>query len=296
MDNSSVALQNTEEIPVRPEWAIPEAHWSTVPGAGRSSTLTPLYVQRYRGPRVGNTPSWHRYWEMLYVFAGRGRSVDERRAIPLTPGTAILIPPRLVHYEDAPLIDIDTLWIGLAGSCLDTLPTDDALVVRNLELAPLCEALWLRTRLPHWAVSGMEIDGLTGAIVGRVLQAVAGGGDERVSEPERLSRVIWHIHANYASELTVATLAAVCDISEGHFYRWFQKRTGCTPRDFVARVRIDASQELLRQSGMPVGDVARRVGYADPLHFSRVFRQRVGLSPREWRASASGRWDEAGIG
>ncbi|HEY3332811.1 MAG TPA: AraC family transcriptional regulator [Capsulimonadaceae bacterium] len=279
-----MAIANAEEIPLNDAWLLDSRLWAR--GAPRSTVLTPLYVQRYCGPRVGTAPSWHRFWELIYVFGGRGQAVEAGSSTPLVAGTALIVPPRLVHREESESADIDTLWVGIEGSCLETLPTDAVLLARAEELAPWCEQLWLRTRLPYWALSGMEIDGLVQAIVGRVLHAVSGDNDDRVTEPERFSRVVWHIHANYASPLTVASLAALCDISEGHFYRWFQQRTGTTPMEYVTRVRIENAQELLRRSNMPIHSVAARVGYEDPLYFSRAFRRTVGTGPREWRTEA----------
>jgi AraC family transcriptional regulator of arabinose operon len=48
-------------------------------------------------------------------------------------------------------------------------------------------------------------------------------------------------------------------------------------------VRLDAARRLLATTDLPVQAVARQVGYADPLYFSRVFRREVGKSPTGFR-------------
>jgi len=48
-------------------------------------------------------------------------------------------------------------------------------------------------------------------------------------------------------------------------------------------MKMDWARALLAESGLPVTEVARRVGYADPFYFSKVFRRHAGDSPSRWR-------------
>jgi AraC-like DNA-binding protein len=49
---------------------------------------------------------------------------------------------------------------------------------------------------------------------------------------------------------------------------------------------MDAAAELLSKPAIPVGDVARRVGYCHPSHFARAFQRRYGVSPSAFRAES----------
>ena len=59
---------------------------------------------------------------------------------------------------------------------------------------------------------------------------------------------------------------------------------------FVAELnatRLDRASDLLsdpRSMGLPVADVAFRTGFLDPGYFTRLFRKRFGITPREWRS------------
>ncbi|MEU9128301.1 AraC family transcriptional regulator [Kitasatospora sp. NPDC048540] len=56
------------------------------------------------------------------------------------------------------------------------------------------------------------------------------------------------------------------------------------PKEYLLTVRLNQAKELLAAGGLPVAAVARRVGYADPAYFTRLFTRRVGVAPSVFRA------------
>ena len=60
-----------------------------------------------------------------------------------------------------------------------------------------------------------------------------------------------------------------------------RKETGQGPLAYLTRLRLERARDLLRLEGLPVGEVARRVGYADPFYYSRRYRALFGKPPRE---------------
>ncbi len=72
-------------------------------------------------------------------------------------------------------------------------------------------------------------------------------------------------------------------MSLSHFRRLFRAAVGESPHAFLVGCRMRLAAELLRRDPRPVQEVAAEVGYEDPLRFSKVFRQYVGLSPRQYR-------------
>jgi len=63
----------------------------------------------------------------------------------------------------------------------------------------------------------------------------------------------------------------------------FRLALGVTPLQYLTRLRLGRAAELLRENRLTVRAVARKVGYDDPYHFSRAFRQQFGHSPRDHR-------------
>lgn len=65
--------------------------------------------------------------------------------------------------------------------------------------------------------------------------------------------------------------------------RLFRTATGTTPIEYLLEVRLRRAAELLRRTGLPVGEVAARCGFHDSNYFSKRFRALYGVSPRTFR-------------
>ena len=77
---------------------------------------------------------------------------------------------------------------------------------------------------------------------------------------------------------------AAGDVSPYHFSRLFKQATGFSPYQFLIECRVLAAQQLLRaQRELSLGEIAFRCGFADQSSFTRCFRQRTGLTPKQYR-------------
>ena len=90
-----------------------------------------------------------------------------------------------------------------------------------------------------------------------------------------------HEHLNHAFE--VEQLARHLRVSRRTLDRRFREATGQSIVRYRNRVRIELGAELLRGTDLAVGEVAERCGMPDGRYFARVFREVLGLSPREYR-------------
>ncbi|MGV3614313.1 MAG: AraC family transcriptional regulator [Fimbriimonas sp.] len=91
------------------------------------------------------------------------------------------------------------------------------------------------------------------------------------------------IELRYAEPLKIGDLAASAFLSMGRFTELFRAEVGCSPREYLGQVRIQAAKRLLRETDLAVATVATHTGFPDPAYFTRFFRQEVGLSPSEFR-------------
>ncbi|THF82135.1 helix-turn-helix domain-containing protein [Cohnella fermenti] len=95
------------------------------------------------------------------------------------------------------------------------------------------------------------------------------------------------IEEHYPEPLERERLAEFACMSESYFSIMFKKVAGCTASQYITATRIEKAKQLLRSSDMNVSEIAREVGFQDPLYFSRVFSSREGMPPREYRAFSS---------
>ncbi len=85
-----------------------------------------------------------------------------------------------------------------------------------------------------------------------------------------------------AAALSLADLAQHAGLSPRAFTAACREQLGLTPLAARRQTRCTAATTLLAQ-GLPVAEAALRLGFANPFHFSRVFRQTMGRSPSAWR-------------
>lgn len=91
------------------------------------------------------------------------------------------------------------------------------------------------------------------------------------------------IEQNFQNDISVEDIAAVCGLNRSYFGTIFRKELGQTPQDFLINYRMVKAAELLKLTSLSIQDISNAVGYTNPLHFSRAFKNVYGLSPRAWR-------------
>jgi AraC family transcriptional regulator len=91
--------------------------------------------------------------------------------------------------------------------------------------------------------------------------------------------VLAHLHEPPSLE----RLAQQVNLSAYHFARLFRRTTGESPHQFVLRKRLEAAKRLLRETELPLSQIAVAVGFPNQSHFTQVFREHQGLTPRRYR-------------
>ncbi|MEW2576864.1 AraC family transcriptional regulator [Streptomyces syringium] len=252
-------------------------------------------------------PHRHSFYEIVYVTAGSGGHVVDLVRRPLRPPHLCVLLPGQVHYWDR--------VSGLRGVLM--LFTDDFLLARPGDrqlLRVLGERSWLR--LPPGAGGG-DAAGL-GALIAAMEREFTDRADGCASVLEAYLHILL-VHAlrlpgaapkpdavtgraagvsrEFGLLLTesagtaawpVGAYAARLGVSVGYLNEAVKRTTGRTPGELVRAARTLEAKRLLTGSDLGVGQVARRVGFADPAYFCRFFRRETGVSPGEFRRTADG--------
>jgi transcriptional regulator GlxA family with amidase domain len=78
-------------------------------------------------------------------------------------------------------------------------------------------------------------------------------------------------------------LAGIAGVSSRHLQRLFKEHLGTTMERYLFSLRLDHARHLLRQSTLAVLEVALASGFASASHFSRAYKSRFGIAPRDER-------------
>lgn len=107
--------------------------------------------------------------------------------------------------------------------------------------------------------------------------------EEDPAVPVSLRGLLVWIVRDLTRPIALADLAAVLECSPSTVTRLFRRHLGCSPLEWVTAQRMRHAQQLLAESHETIATVARQCGFEDPWYFARVFKARIGVSPREWR-------------
>jgi AraC family transcriptional regulator len=101
--------------------------------------------------------------------------------------------------------------------------------------------------------------------------------------PRKLQRALEYIDANLREDISLAGVAQALAMSPWHFAHAFRQTTGLSPHRFVLARRIERAKSLLRETDLPITEIAHRIGCASHSHFSVLFRRTTGQTPRDYR-------------
>jgi AraC-like DNA-binding protein len=99
----------------------------------------------------------------------------------------------------------------------------------------------------------------------------------------QIKRILEQLQANLAHNPTLDELAHSIGLSKFHFSHAFKQTLGRSPMQYLIEQRMEQATILLKNSKMPIADIAAQVGYDDPAYFARLYRSRTGLMPSEVR-------------
>jgi len=108
------------------------------------------------------------------------------------------------------------------------------------------------------------------------------------SEPPVIRRAKLFINEHQTEDLTLGQVAKAVNTSTFYFCKMFKKATGINFTDYLSRVRIEKSKNLLLNPNLRVSEIAFEVGFQSLTHFNRVFKKILGQSPTEYRAKLLG--------
>lgn len=106
---------------------------------------------------------------------------------------------------------------------------------------------------------------------------------ELISRDERIINVLHFIELNLNENLSNNILAAHTNLATNAFNRLFKNEVGVSPQNYIRKKRVDKACALLDHSQNTIDAIADDTGFSDRYHFSKIFKQVIGISPGKYR-------------
>ena len=105
----------------------------------------------------------------------------------------------------------------------------------------------------------------------------------RIELYKRLSRAMDVLRSRFCGTVSLDQLAAEACLSKYHFLRLFRQAYGLSPYQYIQELRIEKARDLLTDTVISVADIADILGFDNSQSFSRLFFQKMGLYPTQYR-------------
>ncbi|MGG4036539.1 response regulator transcription factor [Paenibacillus cisolokensis] len=223
---------------------------------------------------------------------------DRRAALSDSPAAALAEHERLIP---ALLSGARTLWEqALEGDFQWALGQSDPLAAAKYAasewIATAKQAIrerhgdTARPRLPEELLSSIFAATSVPAIrqaVNRLLEAASGGERPTETKNKLTIEAERYVEEHFREDLSLQTVADRLHASSIYLGRLFKAETGEYFNDRLNRLRIDEARRLLRETRLTASEIAARCGFADANYFFRKFKQKVGMSPTDYRKTVA---------
>lgn len=88
---------------------------------------------------------------------------------------------------------------------------------------------------------------------------------------------------NYRKKIRIQEVADYIGVNRSYLTTSFKRVVGCSPQEYLINLRMEKAKSMLTETETMINVIAASVGYTDQLSFSRIFRLRYGMSPRDYR-------------
>ena len=244
------------------------------------------------GPFIRNHYLFH------YIISGRGFldatiADGSTRHYDLEAGQGFIVYPGQINtYSADQEQPWKYVWLEFDGLRIARYLHDAGLSVEqpiykpiNMEQAEKLQDIMLHIA-GHSKASTLYLFGYLCLFMDQLIQSSAARRDIRNTRAQDfyVEDAIRYMEANYDRELTVEELANVFQLNRSYFSKLFRQKEGCPPQEYLIRLRLSKAAELMVNTEMSINDISVSCGYPNQVHFSRAFKQRYDMSPREWRS------------
>lgn len=261
-------------------------HLSTLPVHINSSGCN-YYEPNAEPPQIFR-PDGRSDYQFIYIQAGRGTFFIRGVRQILEKGSLILYKPgERQHYFYDTTCNTRAYWVHFTGNDIEFLLRKNGLWDQSVYLidtrTSFPEIVTKIIRELQFHAYNYELN--CHAYFLELICSLSRSVNSRYSfslEQELLIPALDMLNNNFQTDYDMKTLASLCGMSVSHFIRQFKKCTGFPPHQYRTMVRIANAKNKLLIDGYSISEVARQLGYDNPLYFSRIFKKYTGSTPSDY--------------
>lgn len=232
-----------------------------------------------------------RFHSIEYVAQGRGEVIISGKKFSLQAGSVFSYGPNVLHtIRNDPADPMLKYFIDFTGSEAARMRKNNPLSAGVVRISAPGEILDIFEDLQRQGSRDTpETSSICSALVRLlILKIHALAIPDKETDPRALAtyqRCKEKIEQYFMEFSTLAQIAQTCHVDQAYLCRLFQRFDHQSPYHYLLRLKMSRAAELLMSSSMMIKELADQLGFADPYHFSRVFKSIHHISPTQFRHS-----------
>ena len=110
-------------------------------------------------------------------------------------------------------------------------------------------------------------------------------GSRATADTLGIARLVDYIQNHYREAMTLETMAGYLRVSTSHLSHEFRRQCGMAPIEYLLHIRVENARQMLALTDRPIYEIAEQMGFSDVNNFTRQFKKRTGMTPRDYRHS-----------
>ncbi|URN96588.1 MAG: AraC family transcriptional regulator [Candidatus Pristimantibacillus lignocellulolyticus] len=238
-------------------------------------------------------PAMREYYKFHYILEGKGVFEVNGKRYHLHAGQGFLVCPGTITFYQADQDDPwKYCWIGFHGIKAPTLlkqaELSDEAPIYDCDKADFFNSSIDQMIKSKHVEAGRELK-LTGLLYLWLSILVECRGSQlslklrEHSKEHYIAQVVHFIEMNYANKISVQSIASFIGLQRSYLSSLFKEVMNSSLQEYLITFRMRKACELLSNVELTIGDIARSVGYEDPLLFSKMFKKTMKYSPSQYR-------------
>lgn len=233
-------------------------------------------------------PSVRDYYILHFITKGKGRLVVDGKEFVLKKGDCFLLPPKLTtYYETNKKNPYTYYWVGFDGIEAKELLEKSGLIINNNYVIHPKNYNAMFEKFSSFEITTSDDFVVPYQLLGKLymlFSEIMRKEIETVKEKSNyVDLAIKYMNLNYSKNISVESMAKIVGVDRTYFYRIFKETTKHGPKEYLSNLRLEKAKMLLCNSQMNIKEIALSVGFNNYLAFERLFKEKCGVNPTEYR-------------
>jgi AraC-like DNA-binding protein len=240
-------------------------------------------------------------YQLIYITRGGGLFESETCRQEVTEGSLILLQPGERHrYRPHAHSGWDETWVGFRGNMIDDIVRDNCCghghAVFNVGFNDTVVSLFNDIRRYSMASKPGYQSVISGAVI-YLLGLISAGSQQgrasgtkktfssELSKESMVQRARAIFRDRVCDKISPEQVAEELQVSYSLFRKAFKQQTGVAPGQYLLDLKLQLARQLLADPTIQIKEIAYRLNMESPLYFGKLFKDKLGMTPSEYRRS-----------